>query len=343
MKEKIDRDAYLKHALTLNRSEREAIKELALWLPAVIIDSHAHSNLKQHFEEIHPQAFGHMMSTFPYFSIEESKMTHQLFYPLTEIRSLRFPKTFKGINHRAANEYLLNESASSDRVAIYGLPDDIDYTCGALEQKRVSALKMYFSYFIPPATDVYEYFPPEVLRQAESLGIPIILHPPTAITKCWEQILRVKNDFPKLKVSLAHLGLTKVVLPALREVYDRLAGETDIMLDTALNPSEEVVRMAIESFGYDRVMFGSDEPLNLIRSKVYVNPAMGERIITDYPYHWADPKEREEYGHLATGVRHAHWDCLYAIKSALSSLGSAEEEKAKDAIFFGNAEKFFGF
>lgn len=340
---KIARDDYLRHALSLNEREVWSIEQLAPWLPSQIIDCHAHSNLEEHFQSINEQAYTHMLSTFPYFSIAESKKIQKLFYPLTTVRSLRFPKTFKGINHREANKYLLSFSPPEDRVAIYGLPDDIEYTCTELEHERVSALKMYYSYFTPPATDVYQYFPKEILQVAEKLGIPIILHPPTAITKCWEQVIRLKDDFPTLKISLAHLGLTKVVLPELEKVYQKLASETDIYLDTALNPSAEVVGLALGTFGHDRIMFGSDEPLNLIRSKVYINPELGERLITDYPYHWVNKKEHETYKGIATDMAHCHWDCLFAIKHAVAKFSPENEVAAKNAIFYDNAKQFFGF
>ena len=37
-----------------------------------------------------------------------------------------------------------------------------------------------------------------------------------------------------------------------------------------------------------RVIYSSDKPLNLIRSKMYLHPQLGQRLITEYLYHWVD-------------------------------------------------------
>jgi len=90
-------------------------------------------------------------------------------------------------------------------------------------------------------------------------------------------------------------------------------------------------------------MYGSDEPLNLIRAADYENPQLGQRLITDYPYHWVDPIEQKAFHELATGLTHAHWQCLSAIKSAVEHLPAYRQREAKRRIFHANAEAYFGF
>lgn len=339
----IDREAYLAYALDFKPQERKLLTGFAQWLPQRIIDCHAHCNLAAHVRWIDDGTLNHILSTFPSFSLEESAQWHSTLYPNSEIRSLRFSKTFSGIDHKQANRYLIENSRPSDRIALYGLPDDIAYTVAALRHPRVSALKMYHSYFQPPATEVYQYFPKEVLETAQNLDIPIILHPPRIITKCQDQVVRLLGDFPRLRVVLAHLGLTKAVVPGLQEAYEALAQRNRIFLDTALVPSAEVVSLAIRYFGAERVMYGSDEPLNLIRSTAYTHPAKGQRLITEYRYHWVDGEEHEQYRHLAAGVTHAHWQSLNAIKGAIEELPLSIQEDMKQKIFHGNAREFFGF
>lgn len=339
----IDREAYLAYALDFKSQERELLADFAQWLPRNIVDCHAHCNLAEHVRCVDSPTFNHMLSTFPSFSLEESAQWHRTLHPNQKIRSLRFPKTFSGIDHKQANCYLLQNSRPDDRIALYGLPDDITYTVFALQHPRVSALKMYYSYFQPPATEVYQYFPKEVLAAAQDLGVPIILHPPRIITKCLDQVLRVLEDFPRLRVVLAHLGLTKAVVPGLTESYHLLARHDHLFLDTALVPSAEVVSLSIQVFGIGRIMYGSDEPLNLIRSAAYMHPIKGQRLITEYPYHWVDGAEHTQFRHLAARVIHAHWQSLGAIKAAIEKLPRCAQEDAKQKIFHDNASEFFGF
>jgi predicted TIM-barrel fold metal-dependent hydrolase len=114
-------------------------------------------------------------------------------------------------------------------------------------------------------------------------------------------------------------------------------------MDTAMIPSAEVVEMAIDAFGVDRIIFGSDEPLNLVRALVYNNPQLGERLITQEAYHWVDPKEHADYAYLARDVIHMHWSAILALKNATDKLPEEVRDSARESIFYGNARALFGF
>ena len=100
-------EQYLGYALRFKPEEDRLCDEFAEWLPDRIIDCHAHCNLREHVAFVNDYARGHMMSTFPYYSLEDSKKIHGLMYRGKNVQSLRFAKTFRGVDHRAANEYLL--------------------------------------------------------------------------------------------------------------------------------------------------------------------------------------------------------------------------------------------
>lgn len=237
MNHDIPREAYLAYAKNFTDKECGLIDEFSLWLPNEIIDCHAHCNLSEHVRSIDERAYHHMLSTFPSFSLDESKEWQTLLHPGKTVRTLRFPKTFRGVDHRAANLYLLHKSPEQDRVALYGLPDDPDYTISMLQHPRASALKMYYSYLEPPAIEIYQYFPKVILAAAEMLDIPIILHPPRRITSCLDQILQLIDDFPRLRICIAHLGLTKSVIPGLEDAFAAMANNHNVSFDTALVPS----------------------------------------------------------------------------------------------------------
>ncbi len=336
-------EAYLRDALTLKEGELAKIAEFSEWLPDDIIDCHAHSNLEEHVSYVSEKTFGHMLSTFTYFSIENSKRVHTLLYPGKRIRSLRFPKTFRGIDHYAANEYLLNESDPEDRVAIFGLPQDVPYTGAMLKHPRCSALKMYWSYVEPSAETIYDFFLPEILEEAQACGVPIVLHLPKMITRSLGDLLQMLNDFPRLRVSIAHLGLSKMDVPGLREALAALRPFTLVNLDTALNPAGVVYSMALSEVGTERVMFGSDEPLNLIRSIPYEHPVKGQRLMAEFAYHWLANQEHEEFRHLAKFVLHSHWLSMNAAKDAIDAYAPSERGRIKQLVFRDNARSFFGF
>lgn len=339
----IKRDEYLAYSFSFEKHEIALRKRLMEWLPSSMIDCHVHSNLPEHVKYMEKKDIHTISSTFPCFSIEESNLLDERFYPGKVVRKLRFPHVFRGVNHKEANDYLLNDSPAHDRIAVFGLPDDIEYTSAIMHHSKVAALKMYYSYVNPTATYIYQCFPPEILEVAQSLGLPIILHLPKVVTSCVDDLLKLLTDFPKLVVVLAHLGLPKIPIPGLLEAYNKIATFDQVFMDTAMNPSSDVIGMAINAFGLDRIMFGSDEPLNMLRYTAYVNPDRGQRVVTEYKYHWVDADEHEKYRHLAQDAVHVHWQSIVAIKKVIQSLPKRKRAIAKENIFRNNAKEVFGF
>ena len=138
-----NRETYLAYSLDFKPEEITLRDSFAEWLPSNIIDCHAHSNLPEHVLGMDEKTYWHMLSTFPSFTIEESEATRKLFFPDKKVRVLRFAKTFRGVDHRRANQYLLEKSGLDDRVALFGLPEDVSYTSKMLHQPRLSALKIF--------------------------------------------------------------------------------------------------------------------------------------------------------------------------------------------------------
>lgn len=341
---KIDAREYLIDSLNFSQQEILLRESFLDWLPDQIIDCHVHCNLKKHSTRIDDDTYKQMMSTFPSFTLRQSNSLRTLLYSNKTVRSLRFPLVWRDIDHKEANAYLLKNSPEEDRAAVYGIPNDILYTETILNHRRTSALKMYPRFFIPPAQKIYQYFPPEILDVAEGLGIPIILHLPKVITQCIDELMKLTDDFPHLTVVLAHLGLPHLPVPGLQQTYELAARHTRVFMDTAMIPSTEVICMAIAAFGPDRILFGSDEPLNLIRAQVYENPILGQRLITLYPYHWVDKNEHKQYKHLASDVTHMHWGALIALRDAITkSYNSLEQKSVKEKIFYDNAKEVYGF
>ena len=342
--ESFDITAYLKYSLSLKEKEEKLRDFYNDWLPPEIIDVHAHNNLAQHISDIEDRFGRHMMSTFPYFTLEQAQSVQEVLFPDHKIRCVRFSHVLNGIDFRAVNDYLIQQAIAEDLVALLGIPDDPEYTIRMIKHPRVKALKMYYLYFNPPAQRIYDYFIPEILEAVQEKGIPIILHLPKMITLCLDDLLCLLHDFPRLKVVLAHMGLPHLPVPGLREAYEAVARFPNVAMDTAMVPSSAVVSAAMTAFGSGRILFGSDQPLHLIRSTVYENPNLGQRLVTEYPYHWVDRSEQAQYGHLAKDVTHSIWQSLEAIRLGIDSMiPKWLIRDAKQKIFRDNARRFFEF
>jgi len=147
------------------------------------------------------------------------------------------------------------------------------------------------------------------------------------------------EKFPDLKIIIAHMGLAYLMLKNLKESFSLLSKYENIYLGTSMVASEKVFELALNTFGYHRIIFGTDQPLNLIRGKMYSNPTSGIRIATNYPYHWVDPKEQKEFSRYSMNSVHLHWEMLLALKRAIQSYG--ENREIKECIFKENAKRVF--
>ncbi len=332
---------YLENALTLSESEKELRYDFYKWLPDIIIDCHAHANGKDAVLNISNSTLKRVHSSFPGYSIEDSILVSETLYLDKNVRYLRFANPYKGIDHIKANNYLLENSPLADTVALTGLPDNLEYTLAEIATEKYAALKMYLYYFEPPANKVLDYFPLPVLDLVQRLSIPIILHTPTPLNKCINEILNIIYEFPKLKIVLAHLGRHTHATDESAASYYKLAQYPQISADTSMATSPDVLEQVLKAFGSDRVMFGTDEPFNLLRYIRYEHPKFGERLVSTYPYHWLDENQRLTYGYLAEGAYHVHWQSLQAIRACIIKLYPHKIDEIKQMLFAENAMRVF--
>jgi predicted TIM-barrel fold metal-dependent hydrolase len=344
-------EQYYDHALDLNEHERTLQASIAPQLPDLIVDTHVHAAAPEHFSEatMPDHVRNHMMSTFPVTTIEMSQTIDATLLPGQHMQKLRFAHAFTGIAHRAVNQYLLAGSPNTDRVALFGVSnnaEDIIYTREHLRTGAYAGLKMYYNASNPPRENLNEYFPPEVLDVAEDERIPIILHLPKSLYRSAEEVEMAVARHPELKIVLAHIGVAHVVRPELDGILHRFAKSGNVYVDTSGVDSSELVLKAMQHLGPDHVMYGSDEPLNLIRSAVYDNPDLGPRLLVDHDYHWADSQEQAQWRHLADKpFVHNQWRQLQAILDAVDMFTASSSDKTRllEMIFHGNAQSVFGF
>lgn len=333
---------YLKNALSLTKKEIDLRKQFSKWLPKELIDSHSHTAARKQCKFIDASFLSRVSSTFPWFEIEKHKKVDEILYPNSEIRKLVFSIPHRGINHRSANIYILRHSIKDSSIipVLYGLPDNIDYTLSKIKTKKFYGLKMYHAYFSPPARTISQYFPDRILRCCENEDIPIILHLPKNVIESRNELIAVVKRFPNLKIVLAHMGMAYLPVRKFKKVLSTLHRYENIYLDTALVTSSVVFEIAIKLLGYHRILFGTDQPFNLVRGKFFFNKRGEIRLATTYPYHWICPEEQKKIVRCAINGTTLHWQILLALQEAIYSYG--ENKDIKDCIFRKNAKKVFG-
>lgn len=346
-----DFELHFEHALRPSEIELEQIERFNSQLPSRIIDCHVHIGPEEAFDwtQLPEYTRSSMSTTFPYSTYARSAEIDELLFPAREVGKLTFSHAFAGIDHRASNEYIKANIPQKDQPAAFGLskcPYDIDYTIEELQSGAYSALKMYYAAQVPVKAELYDYFPPAILETAEREGLPIILHLAKRLVGSEHEVERLSSDFPDLKVVLAHVGATFAYTRQLDWALARMARLPGVYVDTSGVTDEDVIGSAIQNLGPDRILYGSDEPLNLVRDFTYVNPTMGTRLLTDIEYHWVDPEEAKQFRHLAPhDIPYNHLQQMRATLDALKKgvMGIGNFQRSIEAIFHDNSGALFGF
>lgn len=343
----IEHQKCLDYSLAFSLKEKQMIQDIGKWLPDLIIDTHTHLTPASCLEDVPSEIQKQMCATFTFLSNEESEKIKSDLYPNKEIISLRMAMPFKGINHRNVNSYLSESISANYQPVFYGIPDNIDYTINGMKDERFKALKMYPFYFVNPDGTIYQYFKPEILKEADDLSLPIILHLPTKVTNCLGQLETLLNTFTKLPVILAHMGREREYTTKLAKTYSILKEYPNLFLETSTVPSVDVFKSALENFGENRIIFGSDEPYNLIRATVVNLENEKQRFLATYDYNWVDKDEQKkltlQFPDKSSSLILMHFQNLYALKESLdqSFLSIQDRERVKNKIFSVNAASIF--
>lgn len=333
---------YRRAAETPTPAELELARHFAAWLPDVVIDAHVHNGLPEHVIQMTPRSLGHMASSFPWSSVEDSRKLHRQLFPGARVRCLRLAKAHPGYDHHAINEWLRQEiEGSQDRFALFGLQADPQWTAAEVDRVRPAALKNYYMVSEPPDATIEAIFPPLVLEACAATNTPIILHLPRQITESIDELEAVVARYPGLKIVLAHLGVPLYLRRGLKEAYERVHALPNVFMDTACMEHSDVIALAGDTVGWDRIIFGTDDPISLLRATPYIHPTKGPRVAPAAAMHWTDPEEFSEFGHLGFGAALNHWQQLLAIEKALR--GRHDEDELKLAVMHDNAQVIYGF
>lgn len=340
----IDTSRYLNVALKVSARDRELGEYATALLPDRVVDSHSHVNLATHVRTLPPSVRGHIMSTFPHYSLDQASLVRRHLWPDRTVYSLRMPNAYNGIDHRSANDYLLGQCfGTPDRVAAYGLPDNLEYTIALIQDSRVSALKMYHRYFEPPARHIYDYFPFPVLEEACARSLPVLVHLPTELNSCLGEVVQMLHDFPRLRVVLAHAAMAETASSRSAAALTLLSRHEEVYLDTALVMEPALLELSLRKFGTHRVLYGSDEPLSLIRGLYTHHPTLGPRVWSDSGYHWQDPEE-PNFDDRAPQTTLLHHLQMRALLDAIENVTPrSERSDVARRVFAENATGVYGF
>jgi len=121
-----------------------------------------------------------------------------------------------------------------------------------------------------------------VARRCQELGLPILIHMGSRLDT--SNIGELIDDFPKLKLILAHLGI-----PYFKESWERARKNPNVYLDIS-GPylSGGLVRKAVKAVGADKIIYGTDAPYGLRNKTGTWTYSQSRAWVEDLPISQAD-------------------------------------------------------
>lgn len=345
---RIDMHAYLAHALRFNAAELQAQSTVLPVLPPRVIDMHSHLGRPEDVASIDAALYANIISTYMHFTHEEHLQVRAMLWPRgVELLQVAFCFPFRGVDIRQGNRYVQDVARrdASFVPLLTGDPSDVAYTRQELETGRWSGLKMYAEQLYQPAQRITDFFPHPVLEVANALHLPIILHLPHTLLQDYPELLQLAARYPRLPVVVAHFGMARGAPEEIAAALRATAPYATIFYDTSWFKDPRVFQLGLALLGPERILYATDQPFNLMRAQFVQHPTLGERIVSDYPYHWADPQEQQFYRET-TGLQgdtllNFHFAGLLALWEALEAHYPQEDERrrASEMLFYQNASQ----
>lgn len=284
-------------------------EELAPWLPEEIIDIHVHVCLDSQLTR--PFSAERRAAMWPLdIGLEQSwetlRATYAALFPKQRVTALAFGSVLKEIDIDATNRYIMDGTRDPSNLAKGLFVSSPEMSVGTLEE----ALSMGFlgikpyPDLAPRDTDevsIYEFLPHEHLQAMNRLKGIVILHIPRkgrlSDPDNIRELLEISDRYPDIRLIVAHIGRA-YCMPTAEPGLLPFADRPNVLFDTAAHLNADVFQYALEMVGPDRLLFGTDLPVTLMRG---MREHVGNQYInyTDGPYGWnkvrKSPEEEANY------------------------------------------------
>jgi len=328
-------------------------EHLENWLPRRLIDAHTHVADPAHRLRPMTEAMRHQYwvnELLEPIDAPAAERCHQTVFPGREFGCIAFGMPDLDFDLDAANAYLQRECPKRGWHSLAVVPPDWTQEKVALllDAPGVIGIKPYYSLISRNAdtrdahleASIFDFLPRHILEVANDHGAWITLHVPKAARlgapANAREIREIRRRYPDVVLVIAHLGRCYTEPHAL-EALPQFADDPGLFFDTSavLNPACH--RIALEQFGSQRVIYGSDNPILYMRGRrQYRDRSYINR--TNYPFFFNQEREAPEIEAKYTLFM---YEDLRAIKQACEELGISERRQI-EAIFHDNAARLVG-
>ncbi|MCL4694066.1 MAG: amidohydrolase family protein [Candidatus Hydrogenedentes bacterium] len=323
------------------RNQRIFEVEFAEFLPDRILDFHVHVYNEGVVPQSNPfSCGGHPTTRYDYNDLEQDLAEC---YPGRDTYAVCFGLPIVGYDRVRNNEYLARES---DRQRFFPLrlldphEDNAEILQSDLESGTFCGLKPYPDYVRKAnvnEVEIPEMLPGWAMEIADAMGLIIMLHIPRKARLAdplnQRQIVELAENYPRVKIVLAHIGRAYYLKNALGNL-DALKDVPNLYFDLAMVNHWEVMEHLFQRVPVDRILYGSDAPIALA-------PGKSVEINDQYTYVTPTPwalSISDDHGKLT--FTSFLYEELRAIKHAVERLGLGKD--FVEALFFGSGMKVLG-
>jgi predicted TIM-barrel fold metal-dependent hydrolase len=303
--------------------------ELHDFLPEKIFDCHAHIWLDRHrgndeFPMRSAQWVSDLTIEYPY---EQLKKDMEELLPGKKVEGLFFGYVDPDIDVFSNNRYVGEMAAKHGFHALaVSRPDwTKEETKIIVKRNHFLGLKPYINFVSPKIKTedikIFDMVSPDQFEAANEGRYIIVMHLPRpgriADKENLNQLMTIEKEFPNVKLIVAHIGRAFTV-ENLGSALDVLQNTNNMLFDFSGNTSAEVISRAINTFGSERILYGSDLPLTRMRMKrIFENGKYINLVEKDlYPAIKNDKSTREVSREEAKGFTLYLYESLLAFKNA---------------------------
>jgi hypothetical protein len=318
-------------------------RELRDFLPDRVYDIHTHIGLPEHMGPISAERIAESwaLEVSPPLPIEGLAEAQAGLFPGKRVRSLAFAMPVRECNLPDGNAYVAKGIADNriDGLLVSDPTWSAEVLANYLDDGGYLGLKPYPDLCRDkPAGEVGipDYFPEAHQKLADERGLIVMLHIPRKERlrdpRNQQELREIANRYSNIKLIVAHIGRAYTMsyvenaLPALDDC-------PSLVYDFAANLNEDVLAFTLREVGPQRLLYGSDLPVTLMRG---VREYDGDKYInyTDGDYSWnvnrKPPEIEAEYTFYL-------YQQLLAFKRAAERIGLSSADVAD--VMCGNAER----
>ena len=319
-------------------------RELRGFLPAKIFDAHVHlfdpSCLMPDAKFPPKHCYQKVGGVF---SLEQYQAWTAAILPEQEIylNSFGHPAYESDLEASADFAGNISDNRRTFGMAMVSPRDTAEAVIRRVERNRLIGYKPYLTFVEGKETQaitLHDMLPAAQMKAADEHGLAITLHIPRpgrlADPVNQVQMVELCRRYPGAQIIFAHIGRA-YYLSSVAGFLDGIAACPNAYIDTAMINHEGVLEYAFRNFPRERILFGSDAPIALLRGK-------SVEINNQYAYLMG---EEYEIGTSIYDARHAvaFTTFLYEQLRGIKLAAERAELSACDCenVFFNNASRLF--